>query len=78
MCFFFVPASGSLYIQNASGIQIGSHNTISFRSTDSAHSSLSQAANSSALARIEEGILKYGNTTTLWCHYRSNVMSIRN
>lgn len=51
--------SGSLYIQNASGIQIGSNNMMSIRGHDSTHSSLSQNANGSAIARIEEGILKY-------------------
>ncbi|XP_076602161.1 receptor-interacting serine/threonine-protein kinase 1 [Chaetodon auriga] len=49
---------GSLFIQNASGIQIGSHNTMSIRSYDSSHSLLSQP-NGSANSPIKEAILKY-------------------
>lgn len=47
---------GSLFIQNASGIQIGSNNTMSIRSYDSQNLS---SANCSATSLIEEGILKY-------------------
>ncbi|CAJ1072375.1 receptor-interacting serine/threonine-protein kinase 1 [Xyrichtys novacula] len=51
--------TGSLFIQNASGIQIGSNNSMSIRGHDSTHSLSSQTANGSALSRIKEGILKY-------------------
>ncbi|KAM6990590.1 receptor-interacting serine/threonine-protein kinase 1 isoform 1-T2 [Tautogolabrus adspersus] len=47
---------GSLFIQNASGIQIGSNNSMSISGYDSL---LSQTSNGSALSRIKEGILKY-------------------
>ncbi|XP_047446277.1 receptor-interacting serine/threonine-protein kinase 1 isoform X2 [Mugil cephalus] len=47
----------SLYIQNASGIQIGSNNTMSIRGYDSCLSTLS--ANGPASSPIQEGILKY-------------------
>ncbi|XP_044076537.1 receptor-interacting serine/threonine-protein kinase 1 [Siniperca chuatsi] len=49
---------GSLFIQNASGIQIGSNNTMSIRGYESSHS-LSLHANDSANSPIKEGILKY-------------------
>lgn len=48
---------GSLFIQHASGIQIGSHNTMSIRGYNP--SSLSQTANASATSRIKEGIRMY-------------------
>ncbi|XP_035527257.1 receptor-interacting serine/threonine-protein kinase 1 [Morone saxatilis] len=50
---------GSLFIQNASGIQIGSNNTMSIRSCESSSSLLSQPSNGSAYSLIKEGILKY-------------------
>ncbi|KAM9349200.1 receptor-interacting serine/threonine-protein kinase 1 [Symphorus nematophorus] len=50
---------GSLYIQNASGIQIGSNNTLSIRGYESSHSLLSQPSNGSANSPIKEGIQKY-------------------
>nr|XP_020492358.1 receptor-interacting serine/threonine-protein kinase 1 [Labrus bergylta] len=50
---------GSLFIQNASGIQIGSNNTMSIRRFDSTSSLSSQTSYGSALWRINEGILKY-------------------
>ncbi|KAG8014194.1 Receptor-interacting serine/threonine-protein kinase 1 [Nibea albiflora] len=49
---------GSLFIQNASGIQIGSNNMMSIRGYDSSHSLLSHP-NGSANFLIKEGILKY-------------------
>lgn len=49
---------GSLYIQNASGIQIGNNNTMSIGGYD--RSLLSLDANNSANSSIKEGILKYG------------------
>ncbi|TMS09571.1 Receptor-interacting serine/threonine-protein kinase 1 [Larimichthys crocea] len=49
---------GSLFIQNASGIQIGSNNLMSIRGYDSSHSLLSHP-NGSANFLIKEGILKY-------------------
>ncbi|XP_045908401.1 receptor-interacting serine/threonine-protein kinase 1 isoform X1 [Micropterus dolomieu] len=48
---------GSLYIQNASGIQIGNNNTMSIGGYD--RSLLSLDANNSANSSIKEGILKY-------------------
>uniref|UniRef100_UPI0037E94FA4 receptor-interacting serine/threonine-protein kinase 1 n=1 Tax=Semicossyphus pulcher TaxID=241346 RepID=UPI0037E94FA4 len=54
-----VQDPGSLYIQNASGIQIGSNNMMNIRGYDSTQSLLSQTANGSALSRIKEGIQKY-------------------
>lgn len=50
---------GSLFIQNASGIQIGSNNTMSIRGYDSTNSSISQPSSVSASSTIKEGILKY-------------------
>ncbi|XP_017277863.1 receptor-interacting serine/threonine-protein kinase 1 [Kryptolebias marmoratus] len=51
--------SGSLYIQNASGIQIGSNNTMSIRGSEGSLKSLALSANSSANYQIQEGIRKY-------------------
>ncbi|XP_034558654.1 receptor-interacting serine/threonine-protein kinase 1 [Notolabrus celidotus] len=48
---------GPLFIQNASGIQIGSNNTMSIRGYDSTNSLLSQSG--SANSRIKEGLLIY-------------------
>ncbi|XP_034743634.1 receptor-interacting serine/threonine-protein kinase 1 isoform X2 [Etheostoma cragini] len=48
---------GSLFIQNARGIQIGNSNMMSIRSYDSFNSS--SLSNTSANSLIEEGILKY-------------------
>ncbi|XP_078120046.1 receptor-interacting serine/threonine-protein kinase 1 isoform X2 [Sander vitreus] len=48
---------GSLYIQNASGIQIGNSNMMSIRNYDSSNSSL--LSNTLANSLIEEHILKY-------------------
>lgn len=59
MCVCFVLVPGSLFIQNASGIQIGSNNLMSIRGYDSSHSLLSHP-NGSANFLIKEGILKYG------------------
>lgn len=56
VCVCFVP--GSLYIHNASGIQIGSNNTMSIRGYDPCNSLSS--LNASANSPIQEGILKYG------------------
>lgn len=56
LCLF----SASLYIQNASGIQIGSNNMMSIRGYDSSHSLLSQPGNCPAYSPIREGIMKYG------------------
>ncbi|XP_036940584.1 receptor-interacting serine/threonine-protein kinase 1 [Acanthopagrus latus] len=53
----------SLYIQNASGIQIGSNNMMSIRGYDSSHSLLSQPGNGSAFSPIKEGIMKYEDHT---------------
>ncbi|XP_068604592.1 receptor-interacting serine/threonine-protein kinase 1 [Brachionichthys hirsutus] len=50
---------GSLFIQNASGIQIGSNNTMSIGGYESSHSLLSHPANVSTNPPIKEGILKY-------------------
>ncbi|XP_060900782.1 receptor-interacting serine/threonine-protein kinase 1 [Labrus mixtus] len=50
---------GSLFIQNASGIQIGSNNTMSIRRFDSTSSLSSQTSYGSALWRINECIQKY-------------------
>ncbi|TKS79767.1 Receptor-interacting serine/threonine-protein kinase 1 [Collichthys lucidus] len=58
MCVCFVLVPGSLFIQNASGIQIGSNNSMSIRGYDSSHSLLSHP-NGSANFLIKEGILKY-------------------
>lgn len=60
MCVCFVLAPASLYIQNASGIQIGNNNMMSIRGYDSSLSLISSPANSSANSPIKEGILKYG------------------
>ncbi|KAM6918748.1 receptor-interacting serine/threonine-protein kinase 1 [Xenentodon cancila] len=49
--------SGSLYIQNASGIQIGSNNTMSI--IGKSLSSLCPSGNSSAASPMQEAILKY-------------------
>ncbi|XP_030607939.1 receptor-interacting serine/threonine-protein kinase 1 [Archocentrus centrarchus] len=54
-----VHDQGSLYIQNASGIQIGSNNTMSIRGYEPSLSLSSISANSSANSPIEEGIQKY-------------------
>ncbi|XP_041660260.1 receptor-interacting serine/threonine-protein kinase 1 [Cheilinus undulatus] len=54
-----VQDQGSLYIHNASGIQIGSNNLMSIRGYDSTHSLSSQTANGSAIFRIKDGLLKY-------------------
>ncbi|XP_018532023.1 receptor-interacting serine/threonine-protein kinase 1 isoform X2 [Lates calcarifer] len=53
------PDLGSVYIQNARGIQIGSNNTMSITGSESSLSLLSTPANSSANSLIQEGILKY-------------------
>ncbi|XP_030259865.1 receptor-interacting serine/threonine-protein kinase 1 [Sparus aurata] len=53
----------SLYIQNASGIQIGSNNMMSIRGYDSSHSLLSQPGNGPAYSPIREGIIKYEDHT---------------
>ncbi|XP_070775016.1 receptor-interacting serine/threonine-protein kinase 1 [Enoplosus armatus] len=50
---------GSLYIHNASGIQIGSNNMMSIRGYESSNSLLSLHANGSTNFPIKEGILKY-------------------
>ncbi|XP_028282617.1 receptor-interacting serine/threonine-protein kinase 1 isoform X2 [Parambassis ranga] len=50
---------GPLFIQNASGIQIGSNNTMSIRSYESPLSSFSPSANGSIKYSITEAILKY-------------------
>ncbi|KAM7379407.1 hypothetical protein PAMP_004961 [Pampus punctatissimus] len=50
---------GSLYIENARGIQIGNNNTLSIRGCESSHSSLCSSANSLANSPIKEGIQKY-------------------
>lgn len=50
---------GPLYIQNASGIQIGSNNTMSIRGYDPSLSLSSVSANSSTNSPIKEGIQKY-------------------
>ncbi|KAL6491114.1 hypothetical protein MHYP_G00014590 [Metynnis hypsauchen] len=47
----------SLYITQASGIQIGNNNTMTFRSSES--SSLSSASSSSACSKYKELLLKY-------------------
>ena len=62
LCLF----SASLYIQNASGIQIGSNNMMSIRGYDSSHSLLSQPGNGSAFSPIKEGIMKYGKPEQLF------------
>ncbi|KAM9720270.1 receptor-interacting serine/threonine-protein kinase 1 [Menidia menidia] len=49
--------TGSLYIQNASGIQIGSNNTMSIRGYETSPSSL--PVSGCAASPIQEGILKY-------------------
>lgn len=49
----------SLYIQNASGIQIGSNNVMSIGGYDSSNSLLSLPSTTSAKSRIKEAILKY-------------------
>lgn len=49
---------GSLYIHNASGIQIGSNNTMSIRGYDPSLSS-SSSITGQAISPIKEGILKY-------------------
>ncbi|XP_072219949.1 receptor-interacting serine/threonine-protein kinase 1 [Leuresthes tenuis] len=51
--------AGSLYIHNASGIQIGNNNAMSIRGCESPLSSLSISANGCAASPIQEGILKY-------------------
>uniref|UniRef100_A0A3Q4BS88 Uncharacterized protein n=1 Tax=Mola mola TaxID=94237 RepID=A0A3Q4BS88_MOLML len=53
------PSKRSLFIQNASGIQIGSNNTMRIRGYESQHSLLSQPANALTNFPIKEGILKY-------------------
>lgn len=50
---------GSLYIHNASGIQIGNNNTMSIRGCEPSSSLLSLPANGSALFPIQERIQKY-------------------
>ncbi|KAK5860036.1 hypothetical protein PBY51_021544 [Eleginops maclovinus] len=50
---------GSLFIQNASGIQIGSNNLMSIRGPESSNSSMSLLSNATAYSPIKEGILKY-------------------
>ncbi|XP_037537224.1 receptor-interacting serine/threonine-protein kinase 1 [Nematolebias whitei] len=49
--------SGSLFIQNASGIQIGSNNTMSIRGCEASAKSSSPFTNTS---QIQEGIIKFG------------------
>ncbi|TNN62555.1 Receptor-interacting serine/threonine-protein kinase 1 [Liparis tanakae] len=56
-CSVFVPAS--LFITNASGIQIGSNNTMNFRGYDATASLMSLPGGASATSPIKEGILKY-------------------
>lgn len=50
---------GSLFIQNASGIQIGSNNSMSIRGHEASNSLMSLPSNASANSPIKEGILKY-------------------
>ncbi|KAM3850665.1 receptor-interacting serine/threonine-protein kinase 1-like [Diretmus argenteus] len=52
---------GGLFIQNASGIQIGHNNTLSIRSPDSIHSLSSSflSSNGSAISPLKEAIQKY-------------------
>ncbi|XP_062285480.1 receptor-interacting serine/threonine-protein kinase 1 isoform X1 [Scomber scombrus] len=50
---------GSLFIQNARGIQIGNNNTLSILGYESSCSLLSTGANSSANSSIKEAIQKY-------------------
>lgn len=67
---------GSLYISQASGIQIGNNNTMHFRSTDS--SSLnSQSSTSSSNTKYKELLLKYGEHAPPWLHYICNKYNIK-
>ncbi|KAK5889101.1 hypothetical protein CesoFtcFv8_015133 [Champsocephalus esox] len=50
---------GSLFIQNASGIQIGSNNLMSIRGHEASNNLMSLPSNASAHSPIKEGILKY-------------------
>lgn len=50
--------SGSLFIQNASGIQIGNNNMLSIRGNDP---SVKTLCNGSVCLTIKEAIQKYGN-----------------
>ncbi|XP_024128947.1 receptor-interacting serine/threonine-protein kinase 1 [Oryzias melastigma] len=56
---FQTQEPGPLYIQNASGIQIGNNNTLSIRGFDSQLSSLCVSGNGSMMSPIQEGIMKY-------------------
>ncbi|RVE61715.1 hypothetical protein OJAV_G00175620 [Oryzias javanicus] len=56
---FQTQEPGPLYIQNASGIQIGNNNTLSIRSFDSQLSSPCVSGNGSTMSPIQEGIMKY-------------------
>ncbi|XP_061588358.1 receptor-interacting serine/threonine-protein kinase 1 [Cololabis saira] len=51
--------TGSLYIQNASGIQIGSNNKMSIIGYDKGPGSLCPSGNSAAVSSMQEAILKY-------------------
>ncbi|KAM7400545.1 hypothetical protein PAMA_004972 [Pampus argenteus] len=59
---------GSLYIENARGIQIGNNNTLSIRGCESSHSSLCSSLNSSANSPIKEGIQKYEDHAVTEAH----------
>ncbi|XP_069013562.1 receptor-interacting serine/threonine-protein kinase 1 isoform X2 [Embiotoca jacksoni] len=50
---------GSLFIQNASGIQIGSNNMMNIRGYEPSHSLSSPPTNGTASSPIQDGILKY-------------------
>uniref|UniRef100_A0A8C8DT82 Receptor (TNFRSF)-interacting serine-threonine kinase 1, like n=1 Tax=Oryzias sinensis TaxID=183150 RepID=A0A8C8DT82_9TELE len=54
---FQAQEPGPLFIQNASGIQIGNNNTLSIRAFDNPVSS--QCVSGSSLSPIQEGLLKY-------------------